>query len=365
VEDRCLHRGAALSDRTQCHSKNTVSCFLHGFTYDVRDGKLVQILSCPDTNPVGRVSLATYRVHEEFSSVWVYVGDGEPVSFAEDLPPFLRRAHDGALRMAFHPLVRAKINSNWRVAVENGNDPGHINIHRNAEIVRQGLFWMPLGLRPPRAGTQVHTYEEDGRFKGISVDIGSWSQVWEAEVEGVTVRAARQEITTEVVDIRQAGGFFEAPQSDEQGHFVLPCAFEGFGFPRAGWVPYEFYIPIDEHWHMYTIMFGKVVQSDKEEVKFHERAESFWGPLVWSHDPAKEGFNNGDAHGREAIHHAYAHEDWWHRERLYQPDVTIIRWRSVVERQARGIQRRDGRFAVRRAPEPVEISYRDEPGMSR
>ena len=49
VEDRCLHRGAPFSARPECYSPNTVTCWYHGFTYDVRDGRLMAIVTDPDS----------------------------------------------------------------------------------------------------------------------------------------------------------------------------------------------------------------------------------------------------------------------------------------------------------------------------
>src|SRR5262249_45320296 len=43
IEDRCAHRGVPLSVRPECYTKNTISCWYHGFTYDLRDGRLVAI----------------------------------------------------------------------------------------------------------------------------------------------------------------------------------------------------------------------------------------------------------------------------------------------------------------------------------
>ena len=36
IADRCPHRGAAFSARPECYTKNTVTCWFHGFTIDVR-----------------------------------------------------------------------------------------------------------------------------------------------------------------------------------------------------------------------------------------------------------------------------------------------------------------------------------------
>ena len=74
VEDRCAHRGVALSARTECFSANTVSCWYHGFTYDMRDGKLVAIITDPDSPLIGKLALKTYPVEERQNVVFVYIG---------------------------------------------------------------------------------------------------------------------------------------------------------------------------------------------------------------------------------------------------------------------------------------------------
>ena len=72
VEDRCLHRGVPFSVRPECHTKNTISCWYHGFTYDVRDGKLVAIIPTPESPLIGRAKIKAYRVEERKNMVFAY-----------------------------------------------------------------------------------------------------------------------------------------------------------------------------------------------------------------------------------------------------------------------------------------------------
>ena len=51
IEDRCAHRGVPFSARPECFSANTVTCWYHGFTYDLRDGRLVAIVTDPRERP--------------------------------------------------------------------------------------------------------------------------------------------------------------------------------------------------------------------------------------------------------------------------------------------------------------------------
>ncbi|NIN34371.1 MAG: Rieske 2Fe-2S domain-containing protein, partial [Candidatus Aminicenantes bacterium] len=79
IADRCPHRGASFSARPECFSENTVTCWLHGFTFDVRDGKLVQILTEPDSKLIGKLQHKTYPVRELNNVVFVFIGDLDPV----------------------------------------------------------------------------------------------------------------------------------------------------------------------------------------------------------------------------------------------------------------------------------------------
>ena len=131
VKDRCAHRGVPFSARPECYSQNTISCWLHGFTYDLRDGKLVQILTEPGSSLVGKVALKTYPVQEIHGLVFTFIGDMDPPPLANDLQP--RIFSKG---LALHPIARHKIRSNWRLAAENGYDwrpplwpPEHLHRH--------------------------------------------------------------------------------------------------------------------------------------------------------------------------------------------------------------------------------------------
>jgi carbazole 1,9a-dioxygenase len=375
VEDRCLHRGVAFSARPECYSENTITCWLHGFTFDVRDGKLVQVLSYPDAGVIGKVALRTYPVREMGRTVFVYIGDGEPVPYEEDMPRVLLAAERGEVRMAFHPLIRVKINGNWRSAAENAYDSIHIFGHRFSELQKRGMAYFPLGTYTSRSDRVV--LDEPGRAKGLTTK-RQWansSMTWECEVEGVLVQAEGSP------QIRAQAERLDGMVVQDEGKEIdfsdltkvqnlpavmyLPGIFEVNGFPQYGWCHWEWYVPIDEDHHMYTILHGAIVESDEEEEAFHKKVSEEWGPLVYSTRDDIEGFNNFDAFIRSEVHHAYAREGWWGRERLTAPDIGITGWRRLVETHARGIQTRTGDFAKRPDPEPDVICYHDTPGVTR
>lgn len=51
VHDQCLHKGVPLSKKPECYTKNTISCWYHGFTYDLASGDLVNIITDPRSAP--------------------------------------------------------------------------------------------------------------------------------------------------------------------------------------------------------------------------------------------------------------------------------------------------------------------------
>lgn len=329
VEDRCAHRGAAFSAKPECYTQNTITCWLHGFTYDVRNGKLVQVLTEPNSNAIGKINLRTYRVEEHNGVIFVFIGDMDPPPpLKEDVQP---KFWNPGLK--FHPLMRYKIKCNWRIAAENGYDAGHIYGHRFAHLFKVANVAIPLSTYPSRK--EVVKVDEGPGPKGITKldDINIWS----AEVEGVRVVAANADPDNPPPPIDIAVGLF------------MPCGLEVDWFPGPGMIHFEWYVPVNEEHHMYMITQSQYCKTEEEERKFHEDCEKLYGPLVWQ-TPAGQtdypgdgptwGFNNFDAFGREQLQHVYAHEDWWHRERLYKPDYIIVRWRMLVSKFMRGIQKR-------------------------
>ncbi|HLY66456.1 MAG TPA: Rieske 2Fe-2S domain-containing protein, partial [Chloroflexota bacterium] len=114
VQDRCLHRGVPLSVRPECHSKNTISCWYHGFTYDLRDGALVAIITDPESSLIGKFQLRTYPVQEHQGLLFVFVGDIDPPDLDTDVQPGFLDAG-----LAVHPNgERQLVHSNWRLAAE-------------------------------------------------------------------------------------------------------------------------------------------------------------------------------------------------------------------------------------------------------
>ena len=178
VADRCLHRGVPFSPRPECYTTHTLTCWFHGFTYDWRDGKLVEILSEAQYALIDKVGLKVYPTFEQHQVIFVWIGDSAPVDIhKKDLQPRFWDDH-----LVTHPVVRYKIKCNWRVAAENGFDAAHIYGHRHWTGMQQSGPH-PTGLVPIRSRKDiVQMLKEDGKPKGIvkQDDI----HVYAREIEG-------------------------------------------------------------------------------------------------------------------------------------------------------------------------------------
>ena len=52
IKDQCVHKGVPLSRKVECYTKNTITCWYHGFTYRFEDGVLNGIVGVPESNVI-------------------------------------------------------------------------------------------------------------------------------------------------------------------------------------------------------------------------------------------------------------------------------------------------------------------------
>jgi nitrite reductase/ring-hydroxylating ferredoxin subunit len=64
LKDQCAHRGVRLSAKPTCFTKTTITCWYHGFTYDLASGRLATIVGNPDDPLVGTTGITIYPVEE-------------------------------------------------------------------------------------------------------------------------------------------------------------------------------------------------------------------------------------------------------------------------------------------------------------
>ncbi len=318
VQDWCLHRGVAFSRRPECYTKNTITCWYHGFTYDMASGELTAVLTDPGCPLIGKLKLRRYEVAERQGIVFVFVGDIDPPPLEHDIAPgFLDES------FAVYPNGWSReVACNWRPAAENGFDPAHAYIHRNSKLVTDFKVPTVLGDTDISRSRGMEVVKGDGPT-GIRLLRGGATPVWDAEVDGVKV-SARFRPGEE--------GVLEGMVPEVS--IWMPGCLRVDPFPTPRFVHFEWYVPIDEKTHRYMITWGCHVSDDAERAAFEDEITNRWRDFVPAH------FNNDDVFAREAMADFYAEENGWFRERLFGPDVVITQWRKLASQTARGVQRR-------------------------
>lgn len=319
VQDWCLHRGVPFSRRPECYTQNTLTCWYHGFTYDMDSGDLTAVITDPGCPLIGKLKLRTYPVQERQGMVFVFIGDIDPPPLENDVAPgFL----DEGFAVYPHGWSR-EVECNWRPAAENGFDPAHAYIHRNSKLVTDYKVPTVLGDTDISRKRGMEIVEEDGAPCGIRLLRGGATSVWDAEVDGVKIgsrfRPGEEGVLEDMVpevSIWMPGGLRVDP------------------FPTPSMAHFEWYVPIDEKTHRYIITWGSHVEDEEQRAAFEDEVTNRWRDFVPRH------FNNEDVFAREAMAEFYSGEDGWFRERLFGPDIVITQWRKLASQLARGVQRR-------------------------
>jgi carbazole 1,9a-dioxygenase terminal dioxygenase component len=311
VHDQCLHHGVRFSRKPECFTPETITCWYHGFTYDMRDGKLVDILTEPGSKLCGKLALRTYPVTERQGIVFVFVGDQQPPDLSHDVPPgFL----DDDMSVQG---IRDEVKTNWRVGAENGFDTTHIYIHRESILLGANKIALPLGLVPnDKEGIDVLT---DAEPKGILDKMAqNYFPVFEGHIGG-----------KKVLDTIGAKGTKRVAANLS---IWMPGVLKVDPFPDPELIQFEWYVPVDVDVHMYWRVLGKRVASAEEAETFRVEFESLWKPI------ALHGFNDFDIWAREGLQEFYQDDDAWSQEHLFKPDLCVVEWRKLASRVNRGIQ---------------------------
>jgi len=312
IQDRCAHRGVRFSAQPLCFQKGTISCWYHGWTYDMADGRLCDVLTSPESPVIGRVSIRTYPAQEAQGLVFVYIGDGEPHPLAHDVPPGFLDAGTSCLG------IRRAVRANWRLGVENGFDTTHIFMHRESPLIKGNNIALPLGFVP--ADRSAMHVQADGWPKGVVDNLAqNYIPVFEATVRGET--AWRVELRGD--EKRVAA----------QVSVWLPGVLKVDPFPDPTLIQYEFYVPTTAAEHEYFQVLQRAVSNEGDVDVFRQEFEETWRDL------ALHGFNDDDVWAREELEAFYRDGEGWSNERLFPPDMCIVEWRRLASAHARGIQR--------------------------
>ena len=321
IHDQCIHKGVPLSKKPECYTRETITCWYHGFTYDLKSGRLINIITDPQSALIGRHGIKTYPVEETQGLVFIFIGDREPSALEADVPPgFL----DEDLVMYPEGWAR-EVNCNWRLGAENGFDPAHAYMHRNSPLVRG--FKVPTvlgdtGLGEDQGMEVVNGERENNGPCGVRLIRGAGTPLWQVEVASGRTISARY--------LPDEPGVMQG-MIPEVGIW-MPGVLRVDPFPAPHIVHFEWYVPVTERTHRYMIGWGSKVRTEQEKKGFFDEMKYLWRDFV----PQK--FNNEDMFAREAMDEFYSVEDGWHRERLFGPDVLITAWRILCSNTNRGIQ---------------------------
>jgi carbazole 1,9a-dioxygenase terminal dioxygenase component len=315
LRDFCVHRGVQLSKKIECYTKQTITCWYHGFTYRFSDGVLDSILGVGESAAIGNRKIKTYPVEEAKGMVFVFVGDDdfETPPLANDVPPgFL---DDELVVRGLHRIV----NANWRIGVENGFDSTHIFIHKDAMLLEDNDLALPLGL-VPAGRSSFKRVDAEGAPKGVYDLFGEGNviPVFEGRIDGEVVLTGRPEGKTVI------------PSSISMW---LPGVLCVEPWPDPELTQLEWYVPVDGDRHIYFQAIGRRCKTANEEAAFHRAYERRWETV------ALRDFNDDDIWAREAMMPFYGDDTGWLREQLFECDGNIIEWRRLASKHNRGIQR--------------------------
>ena len=324
LRDECLHRGVRISARPTCFTKDTISCWYHGFTYDLESGDLCDIIASQEDPLIGKVSLRTYPVEEVNGMIFVFIGDEDypRQSLEYDVPS--RVPDDYEYRTAYLLDedtvllgIRRHCVGNWRLATESGGDPGHFLIHRLSPLVLSQSFSLPLSAR--LTGPDSVIVNDQDWPKSIALDYDTLEHVMENKRLGVKT-------------------YGDTVPAGLNVSLYLPGVLYVENWPTRGLAQYEWYVPADDGHHVYWQVIAATCKTAEERQDFKVQYDNCWEELA-----LKSGFNDDDIFARAATEPFYEDDRGWEEETLFSLDQFVVAWRKLVVDHARGIQLPPGR----------------------
>lgn len=321
VRDECLHRGFKFSEKPECYTKNTITCWLHAFTYNLRNGALVAIPSAPNSPLIGQRRIHSYPCEERNGMVFTFVGDLAP-------PPLVDDVSLGFLDEGWTVVgaVNVPCACNWRIAADSGFDPNHVFIHKEDGLMDILQRSFPLGQRLV-GNNPFHSIEEHTGPgpKGIVDQLGKAEPVFEFrfECDGEVGHMKSKYPPDEMALM----GF-----KSIQGSMWLPCALKVEPWPILGMAHFEWYVPIDERNHRYFIAWGKPTKTEEERAAFEHEAKTKWREIGF------ENFNKTDLVANVACQESVEDGRYGRNQTLCESDGCTMAWRRFASKHNRGVQ---------------------------
>lgn len=319
MKDRCIHRGIRLSDKPECHTPGTISCWYHGFTFRWEDGVLCNIIGAPNSQLIGKRKIKIYPVQEAKGLIFAFIGDADFAvpPLATDVPPtFL---DDDRVVRGEKRLVQA----NWRTGPEGGLDEIHRYLHRDSKLLLATHATMPLG----------HTSVHKNRCEIVEPNDGAKGVIDQFDANIMYFEADIEESKGVVKGIRFDSGGAPRPRRAISASCWLPATLRVQGFPGEGTTFFEWYTPINETQHYCFLTITKPCNNDAERHQFESDYQQRWRRY------AINDFLQQDISARESTQHFYRHDRAWIDEVLVEEDFMLMEWRRLASRHARGIQK--------------------------
>jgi len=304
MHDRCPHRGVKISLGKQWFP-GTVSCPYHGWTFDLKTGDVCAVITDgPDSKVCGNAGVQTFPVREYMGLVWVYMGVGKPHELETQLPPELVDPP----KFAVGGRIQDR-NGNWRFYAENGFDEGH------AKYLHRTSIWRIMKVMP--TWNKIHIEEKDGWLYRVEDE-----RFWEAHFPGLGTWSNHRwwKIKPKKTQGKMLGNTGGAKKNDTYIESQNLPGFASISLPGVlriaypTFIHYEFYVPIDAENTKYV---GVMIQ-------FKSGLAKLWYYLKYL------------LVIRPMFHGHFSSQDHWMvdntdapPERLYRPDVSLIKWRKL------------------------------------
>jgi len=303
LRDRCPHRGVKLSLGKQWFP-DTLSCPYHGWTFNVKSGELVAVITDgPDSPMCGHVAVQTFPVEERIGLIWVYIGDGHPHPLRDQLPEELVDPPSYAVGGRIQDRK-----GDWRLYAENGFDEGHAKyLHRTSiwRIMKVMPTWNKIHIE--KRGRWLYRVEDERHWEAEFPGLGTWTNDrWfkfkPKQRQGRFMGNTGGGKTHPYIRQQNLPGFASLSLPG-----VLRIAYPNF-------IHYEFYVPIEAGRTKYV---GVMVQFKTGLPKWLFYAWYLLGIRWMFH-------GNFSSQDHRMVENTSAPP-----ERLYRPDVSLLEWRRL------------------------------------
>lgn len=303
LHDRCPHRGVKISLGKQWFP-GTVSCPYHGWTFDLKTGDVCAVITDgPDSKVCGHAAVQVYPTRVHSGLIWVYMGEGEPHKLEDQLPKELVNPP----KLAIGGRIQDRT-GNWRFYAENGFDEGHAKyLHRTSiwRIMKVMPTWNKIHIE--REGRWIYRVEDERFWEADYPGLGKWSnhRWWKMKPK-----------QTQGKMLGNVGGGKNDPHIEKQNFLgfasiSLPGVLR-IAYPK--FIHYEFYVPIDAEHTKYVGMMVQFKSGLSKWIYYFKYLISI----------------------RWMFHGHFSSQDHWMventdapPERLYRPDVSLIKWRKL------------------------------------